>query len=1103
MYLFTAQNIGDLDGDGTDDDGTPGTGNSDDDGVLDPGTGDDPGAGGGGPVNGAPTLTATPVLQSIAEDANVSTRTKVADIAIVDDGLGGLAVELTGENAALFEIIGDELYLKAGISLDFESDQALEVTITADDPTIGAAPDVSADLVVAVEDVDDEAPLIDPNQSFELPENSDPGTEVGTVQASDNLEVTAFSLEDGDPDTEYFAIDSNGRVMLTEEGAAAAANDFETLPNSFTVSVTASDDAGNVSDPRQVTINVGNGNDPAQIERNETLDVVEGGIVDLSAGLAGSDPDDEDSDLTYSIIAAPLNGMLKNGEDDLASGATFTQSELENGDITYHHSGGNDDADEFTFTFLDDEGAGTGSSDSPIGFSFTVIEPARLALSNEQQPDLGLADPFIFGQIFSGDVSVLNSIVSNNGDAPAEQIEFVGLDLPWEFSGGFPGDGGTLGSTLNPGQSSLMRVQLTAPTDGPSKDFTGDLVLRYFNGAETVTLEQAFEVSVFGGNFTPTRPDDLMLSGSEDDAAISGAVSGSVDPEGEAVVYNLVSGSVMRDGSAADDGLVTVNGDGDVIYVPTEDQDLDDATDTREIRFEVTASDGIKTSDSATVTITVRGADDEIEISGDTVMQVLEDSGVAAAGNLDYADPDADDPQDLWNTTVVAQGAYGTLTIEADGAWRYLLDDANPLVNMLDENGRLADQVTVESADGTDQVIMLDVQGANDAPEIISASTILFEEGTEVAATLEVTDPDDSQFQYSVSGGDDADNFTINGSGALSFLVPPVVDAPSDLDTDNIYQVEITVADTGFAPQSISKMIEVSVTEVQHYTLSLGTDDIAAGGGNNVIAGTSATLTSGDSLDGGDGTDTLRLLGDGAFRLDQIEAFQNIERVEMSAGHLNINEATGVDVIAEGNSTISASGNAELGDILFSGSGNQVIRFQANSIADRIEFSGNAHVEFRTDVNFDESMILLSNGTGTADRIYIPGGGLFDFTGLTHGGFEQLHLDSSNSEVLLDTGNLAQIDQLLGFGRFTIINDGWDLTGFTEIATYLTLASANEQGTHFTLNTAEQGLQVVGGTGQDIVEVLNDTFTENERELLFLNGSIEHIIDQSGTYDLI
>ncbi len=109
-------------------------------------------------VNEAPTAVAfSNARASIAENASTAARTKVADIVITDDALGSETITLTGADAALFEVFGGDLYLKAGTKLDFETNPKLDVTVNVNDPTVGGVVDVSRALSISVTDVN-EAP---------------------------------------------------------------------------------------------------------------------------------------------------------------------------------------------------------------------------------------------------------------------------------------------------------------------------------------------------------------------------------------------------------------------------------------------------------------------------------------------------------------------------------------------------------------------------------------------------------------------------------------------------------------------------------------------------------------------------------------------------------------------------------------------------------------------------------------------------------------------------------------------------------------------------------------------------------------------------------
>ena len=74
------------------------------------------------------------------ENTDTTSRVKVADIVITDDGFGTNVLSLAGADAALFEIDGMELFLKAGTNLDFESRPLLDVSIEVNDSALAASP---------------------------------------------------------------------------------------------------------------------------------------------------------------------------------------------------------------------------------------------------------------------------------------------------------------------------------------------------------------------------------------------------------------------------------------------------------------------------------------------------------------------------------------------------------------------------------------------------------------------------------------------------------------------------------------------------------------------------------------------------------------------------------------------------------------------------------------------------------------------------------------------------------------------------------------------------------------------------------------------------
>ncbi|TWU56569.1 Cadherin domain protein [Rubripirellula tenax] len=104
-------------------------------------------------VNEAPSVALTPVVVTLSEDTDTTSAIVVATIVVSDDALGSATLSLAGLDAAFFEIVGSDLRLRAGASLDYETNPTLNVTVQVDDATIAGFPDDSASHSVTTTDV--------------------------------------------------------------------------------------------------------------------------------------------------------------------------------------------------------------------------------------------------------------------------------------------------------------------------------------------------------------------------------------------------------------------------------------------------------------------------------------------------------------------------------------------------------------------------------------------------------------------------------------------------------------------------------------------------------------------------------------------------------------------------------------------------------------------------------------------------------------------------------------------------------------------------------------------------------------------------------------
>ncbi|HUP82244.1 MAG TPA: hypothetical protein VM260_27070, partial [Pirellula sp.] len=108
------------------------------------------------PPNLPPTaIILTPANASFAENSNTLSATALSTVSVVDDGIGNNVFSLSGADAVSFEVVGDQLRLKAGVLLDFEKKSSYAITVNVDDPTVGPSPDQWANFVLSVTDVNE------------------------------------------------------------------------------------------------------------------------------------------------------------------------------------------------------------------------------------------------------------------------------------------------------------------------------------------------------------------------------------------------------------------------------------------------------------------------------------------------------------------------------------------------------------------------------------------------------------------------------------------------------------------------------------------------------------------------------------------------------------------------------------------------------------------------------------------------------------------------------------------------------------------------------------------------------------------------------------
>ncbi|WP_346891100.1 Ig-like domain-containing protein [uncultured Roseibium sp.] len=251
------------------------------------------------------------------------------------------------------------------------------------------------------------------------------------------------------------------------------------------------------------------------------------------------------------------------------------------------------------------------------------------------------------------------------------------------------------------------------------------------------------------------------------------------------------------------------------------------------------------------LSLTIQGRNDApvLDASADLAISITEDAGLPGAGEgtlvSDLVDRVGGGGLDNVTDDSFITGIAITGTNTAHGTWYYStsdgaswsaiasVSDAHALTLRPDArvafvpdagyNGTIADGLTVRAWDGTGgangsywnttnnggttgystqtDTVAITVDAVNDAPVITfggggASASITVDDSLTGVATVTATDANSDPLTYSISGGADQALFTIDAStGALSFLSTPDYANPGDAGADNVYDVQVQVAD--------------------------------------------------------------------------------------------------------------------------------------------------------------------------------------------------------------------------------------------------------------------------------------------------------------------
>ncbi|MFE8900942.1 beta strand repeat-containing protein, partial [Cobetia marina] len=516
-------------------------------------------------------------------------------------------------------------------------------------------------------------------------------------------------------------------VLDTTSPAVQSLNDGETKEDTFTYVIT---DADGDSDTATLTITVEGSTDGVptitSLDDQSVTEATGGTVTDTfkveaDAGIASVTVNG--TDITGATEADPVEittdeGTLSVTGYDAGTGEV-SYSYVEDGESEVHPDAGITDS----FTVVVTDITGQSTSDSlDIAILDTAPEAKADARNIGEDTTTALDGNVINGasdtaDTLGADATSVTSVTPAGGSAS---------DVTADDATVVTGDYGTL--TLE-ADGSYSYVLDTTNADVQSLDANQSLadVFSYtITDADGDTSSTTLTITVDGA--TDGAPTITDISGDADNSvteATGDTVTGSFTVAAQAGIDTVTIGGIdISDASTTpveittDEGTLTVTGydagTGEVSYSYVEDGESEvhpDAGITDSFTVVVTDITGQSTSDSLDIAIL-----DTAPTANDDARNIGEDTTTALDGNVINGDNDTADTLGADATTVtgvdgnavtaddaaVVEGTYGTLTLNSDGSYSYVLDTTSPAVQSLNDGETKEDTFTyvITDADG-------------------------------------------------------------------------------------------------------------------------------------------------------------------------------------------------------------------------------------------------------------------------------------------------------------------------------------------------------------------------------------------------------------------
>lgn len=362
-----------------------------------------------------------------------------------------------------------------------------------------------------------------------------------------------------------------------------------------------------------------------------------------------------------------------------------------------------------------------------------------------------------------------------------------------------------------------------APADQGTNNVYNVTVTVTDNGVPNLSTSQALAITV-----TPVNDNAPLISSADSASAVENTSTATVVLDVNATDADLPVQGLTYSLSGPDALDFTINGaTGEIRFasVPNFDAPADQGGDNVYNVTVTVADDGLPGQQATQdLTITVTNVNDNGPVINSSASASVPENTLTTTVVLNVDATDADVPAQLLSYSLSGPDAAAFTIDGATGEIRFA--NVPDFEAPADQGGNNEYNVTVTVLDdgvpqlSTTQDISIFVTAVNDnLPIISSPATASVPENTltsTVVLNVNATDTDllSQTLTYSLSGSD-AGAFNINSAtGEITFANSPDFEAAIDVNSDNIYEITVTVADDVIPVLTTSQALTITVTAV-------------------------------------------------------------------------------------------------------------------------------------------------------------------------------------------------------------------------------------------------------------------------------------------------